>query len=129
AAELDLTYARSLERKSRLYVVAIGTDLAAAKQVHALTAHFERRGKALFERVDVISLLDREATKSIIRDTLGDVAELTRPQDVLVVLLRGAGTQAGDKLNFLAHGSKDGDGALALDDIAGAIGTAKALKR
>ncbi len=144
-AELELTYARPLERKSRMYIVAVGIGIAAdkrpsecARNVQVLADFLQRNAAKLYERVDVIPLYDREATESIIEDTLRDVAELTRPQDTLVVLLGGAGALKGDQVLFASANfprGPEGEGLvlnkrkLALDDVGAMMAGAQAMKR
>jgi uncharacterized caspase-like protein len=83
-------------------------------------------------------VFDRDATRAAIEDTVKDVAELTRPHDTLVVLLCGHGALIGDRLFFAPHdlhtGTDRPEDALrkrgvAVDDIAAAMGTARALGR
>ena len=57
-------------------------------------------------------------------DTCADVAELTQPQDTLVVILCGPGALVGDRLDFATN-----DGTIAADDLVTAMGTAAAQKR
>jgi WD40 repeat protein len=119
-AEIDLTYLPVPAPKGRLYVVAVGTS----EQAKPLAESFKTRGGELYDRVDVVPVHDREATKTMVRDTVADVAELTRPQDTLVVILCGSGGLAGDRMNFAAH-----DGPIGVDELAAAMGTAAAQKR
>src|SRR5262249_38693016 len=97
-ADFELTYPRAPEHKTRMYVVAVGVSSYAekrlnlnypAKDAQLLAELLQRRGGKIHDRVDVIPLSDRDATKAVIEDTVRDVAELTRPQDTLVVLLCG----------------------------------------
>src|SRR5204863_5635381 len=76
--------------------------------------------------------------RTAIEDAVRDVAELTRPQDTLVVILCGHGAFLGGRLYFAPHdlrfGSDRPDGALRsrglpVDELAAAMATARALKR
>jgi WD40 repeat protein len=145
--EVELTLPRAPEYRTRMYVVAVGVSTYAekrlnlsypAKDAQALADLLQRRGDKVHDRVDVIPLFDRDATKSIIEDTVWDVAELTRPQDTLVVLLLGHGALLGDRLYFAPHDLRIGEASpedalqargLAVDELAAAMGTARALKR
>lgn len=132
AAELELSVPAVPGQRGRLYVVAVGVG-DATKDVRALAELLRTRGGKLFDRVDVVPVFDTEATRTAIADTIADVAELTRPQDTLVVLLWGRGGFAGDRVYFAPHDLRAGDDLLkrgiALDDIAAAVGTARALNR
>lgn len=146
-ADLDVTHPRTPEHKSRMYVLAVGVgDYAEkglklaypAKDARAVAELLQARGGKHHDRVDVIPLLDAEAKRTAIEDAVRDVAELTRPQDTLVVILCGQGAFLGDRLYFAPHdlriGSDRPDAALRarglpVDELAGAMATAKALKR
>ena len=130
-----------------MYVVAVGIgDYAEkglnlnypAKDARALAELLRARGGKLYDRVDVVPVLDRDATRATIEDTVKDVAELTRPQDTLVVLLCGHGALVGDRVYFAPHDLRTGTDrpedalrkrGVAVDDIAAAMGTAPALSR
>jgi uncharacterized caspase-like protein len=147
SADVELTGPRSPEQRTRMYVVAVGVSSYAekglnlgypAEDARALGELLRLRRGKFYDRVDVVPLLDRDATKSIIEDTVRDVAELTRPQDTLVVLLCGHGALLGDKLYFAPHDLRVGNdrpedalrvGGLAAEDVATAMGTAAALRR
>ena len=122
--EIELIYPRSPDHRSRLYVVAVGVGRHAA-DAPALADLLRRRSAKLYDRVDVVPLLDKDATKTILEDTIRDVAELTRPQDTLVVILCGPGALRGERLDFTPHAG----GRVAVDELATAMGTAPALKR
>ena len=146
-ADLEVTHPRTPEHKSRMYVLAVGVgDYAEkglklsypAKDARAVAELLRTRGGKLHDRIDVIPLLDAEAKRTAIEDAVRDVAELTRPQDTLVVILCGHGAFLGDRLYFAPHdlriGSDRPDAALRtrglpVDELAGAMATARALKR
>lgn len=119
--EVELIHPRSPDHRSRLYVVAVGVGRQSA-DASALADLFRRRSVKLYDRVDVIPLVDKDATKTAIEDTLRDVAELTRPQDTLAVVLCGPGTLRGEGLHLTTPD-------LAVSELATAMGTAPALKR
>jgi WD40 repeat protein len=133
--ELELTYGRTLEHKGRMYAVAIQLGAvpgkgasAQARDVQALADLLRHGGGKHFDRVDVLPLADRDATKLVIEDALRDVAELSRPQDAVVVILRGAGTFSGGRIQIAATDTR-GKWDLALDDWADILASARALKR
>jgi len=142
AAEIELSYPKAAGQRGRLYVVAVGVgEYAEAgwnldtpkKDAESLAALLRNRGGKLFDRVDVVPVFDREATRTTIEDTIRDVAELSRPQDTVVVLLCGRGGVVGGKYYFAPHDLGDG-GELAkrgvdVDDVAAALGSARALNR
>ncbi|HVK14899.1 MAG TPA: WD40 repeat domain-containing protein, partial [Gemmataceae bacterium] len=119
-AEIDLTYLPVPAPKGRLYVVAVG----ASGQAKPLAEMFRSRRGELYDRVDVVPVYDREATKAAVRDTVADVAELTRPQDTIVVILCGPGGLVGDRFHLNAQ-----DGQVDVNELATAMGTAAARKR
>jgi WD40 repeat protein len=142
ATEIELTHPRVPGRRGRLYVVAVGvgddagTDAKRAsprKDAEALAKRLEDRGGRLFERVDVVPVYDRAATRATIEDTVRDVAELSRPHDTIAVVIFGRGGFVGDKLYLAPHDLRAGadlrQHGLAFDDIAAALGTARALNR
>lgn len=115
-AEFDLNYPRSPEQKSRMYVVAVGDE------TRILADLLQTRGAKLYDRVDVVPLFGKHATKAAVEDTVKDVAELTRPQDAIVVVVGGRGALTEDRLTFSPPG-------VTVSDLAASLGTAKALKR
>jgi WD40 repeat protein len=147
ASEVELSHPRVPGQKGRMYVVAIGiSDYAEkglklnfpTKDAQALAEFLRGRGGKRYDRVDVVPVFDRDATRATIEDTVKDVAELTRPQDTLVVLLCGHGASVGHRVYFAPHEFRTGTDrpedalrmrGVALDDIAAAMGTAPALNR
>jgi hypothetical protein len=146
-SEVELTQPRLPGQRGRAYVVAVGIgDYAEkgltlkfpAKDARSLAKLLQARGTKLFDRVDVVPVFDRDATRTTIEDTVKDVAELTRPQDALIVLLFGHGARIGDRVYVAPHDLRIGTDrpedalqkrGVAVDDIARAMGTAPALNR
>lgn len=146
-SEVELAHPRSPGQHGRAYVVAVGISdysekgLALkfpAEDAQALADLFRARGAKLFDRIDVVPVFDRDATRATIEDTVKDVAELTRPQDALVVLLCGHGARIGDRVYVAPHDLRIGTDrpedalqkrGVSVDDIARAMGTALALSR
>lgn len=128
-AEVEVSRPVVPGHKGRLYVVAVGTGDAAKAVAELLRA----RGEKLFDRVDVVPVFDAETTRTTVEDTIKDVAELTRPQDTLVVILCGRGGLIGEKCYFAPPDLGGGDDlskhGVAIDDLAATLGTAGALNR
>jgi hypothetical protein len=93
AAELELTYPRTLEQKSRMYVVAIAAG-DSARDVQALAELLRQRGAKHYQRVDTLLLLNQDAKDVVIDDALRDVGELSKPQDAVVVIHGGGAAPA-----------------------------------
>jgi hypothetical protein len=146
-ADMEVTHPRTPDHKNRMYVVAVGVGSYAEKRLRlahpaedarAVAELLRARGGKLHDRVDVIPLLDAEAKRTVIGDAVRDVAELTRPQDTLVVILCGHGAFLGDRLYFAPHDLRIGSDrpdevlrtrGLPVDELAGAMATARALNR
>jgi streptogramin lyase len=146
-ADLEVTHPRTPEHRSRVYVVAVGVGDYAEKSLHlaypagdarAVAELLRARGGKLHDRIDVIPLLDAEAKRPAIEDAVRDVAELTRPQDALVVILCGHGAFLGGRLYFAPHDLRVGSErpgealrirGLPVDELTAAMATARALKR
>lgn len=147
SAELELAHPRLPGQRGRVYVVAVGVgeyaekgwNLAASvKDARSICDLLRTRGEKLHDRVDVVTVFDREATRTTIEDTVKDVAELARPQDALVVLLFGHGARLAEREYFAPHDLRPGDDGpdsalrtrgVAVDDLVAAMGTSRALGR
>ena len=147
AAEIELSHPKAPGQRGRLYVVAVGIGEYAEKgwnrpslkkDAQAVAAILRDRGGNLFDRVDVVPVFDQEATRATIEDTVKDVAELSRPQDTILVLLCGHVGLIGDRTYFAPSDLHPGNDrpedalqkrGLAVDDIATVLGTARALNR
>lgn len=108
-SEVELSRPVLTGQRGRLYVVAVAVGEPAKKDAQAVAELLRTRGGRLFDRVDVVPVSDKEATRTTVEDTVRDVAELSRPQDTVVVLLCGSG--------------------FVVEQIAAALGTAPALNR
>jgi hypothetical protein len=141
-SDVELTRPVLPGQRGRLYVVVVGigeyaekgwNPASPKKDAESFAALLRDRGSKLFDRVDVVPVFDQEATRTTIIDTVNDVAELSRPQDTLVVLLCGRGGIIDDRAYFAPHDLRADDTlakrGLPLDDIAAALGTAQALNR
>jgi len=147
ASEVELAHPRTPGQRGRMYVVAVGISDYADKGLHlnyptqdvrSIAELLRTRGAKLFDRVDIVPVLDRDATRAMILDTVADVAELARPQDTLVVLACGHGACFGDRVYMAPHDFRTGTDrpadalqkrGVAVNDIAAAMGTAAALTR
>ncbi|HUR60205.1 MAG TPA: WD40 repeat domain-containing protein, partial [Opitutaceae bacterium] len=137
--ELELNCTRRAERKGRLFVVAVGiADPPPMADAQALAGLLQRRSAGLYDRVDVVSVLGQEATRTRIRDTLLDIANLSQPHDTVMLLVCGRGRMLGERLYLAPHDLRLGTAApeedfrkqgLDADDLAGLLGTARALNR
>lgn len=145
-AEIVLRYEKPLP-KSELYLLAIGisryADAAlnlqyAANDAKAMADLFTRRGKALYQTVHPTMLLDQDATRERIKDSLGEIGRKTSPQDTLVVFLAGHGTMLGQRYYFIPHGLRRQAGSLEEDirkqglpgdELSDLIGAARAIRR
>jgi hypothetical protein len=129
AAELELSLPPAPGRRGRL---SVGTG-DVAKEARTVAELLRDHGGKLFDRVDVIPVVDKQVTKAAIEDTIKDVAELARPQDTVVALLFGRGGTVGEKVYFAPHDvlTPEGlaKGGVSVGDIAAALGTARALNR
>jgi dipeptidyl aminopeptidase/acylaminoacyl peptidase len=147
ATEIDLTSGKRPERKPRLFVVTVGIgEYADAKlnlkqagsDAKALADLVQRRGTGLYERVDVVPLLGKDATRARVREALADVAALSQSQDTVMLLLCGRGTMLDQHLYLAPQDFRAGQAGwekelrtqgLDADDLAATLGTARALNR
>jgi hypothetical protein len=92
----------------------------------------------LYDRVDVVSVLGKDATRARIEDTMLDMANLSQPHDTVMLLVCGRGALLGERLFFAPQDLRFGAGSreddfrkqgLDADDLAGLLGTARALNR
>ena len=145
--ETELSYTHRPDRKGRLFVVAVGIgDYAetklnskqAAGDARALAELLQRRSATLYDRVDVVPLLGKDATRARIKDTVLDVASLSQPQDTVMLLLCGRGTMLGQHLYLAPQDFRFGETGwendfrgqgLDADELATMLGTARALNR
>ena len=102
-ATLTITGADSLKRKGVAYVLAVGVNEYANSQYNLKYAVADAQDFAAelklqqaklnnYERVEVISLIDRDATKANILKSLADLSAKIQPEDALVIFFAGHGT-------------------------------------
>ena len=102
-ATLTIAGAGSLRRAGVAYVLAVGVNEYANSEYNLkyavadardFAAELKRQQAKLgnYERVEVISLNDREATKANILRSLADLSAKIQPEDALVIFFAGHGT-------------------------------------
>jgi len=110
-AQVTLSYNQSLP-KPELYILAVGVNRYAeaamnlsyaARDAEAMSALFQERGEGLYSEVHVQQLLDDQATKKNIRETLATIATQAQPQDAFLVFLSGHGFTVGQRYYFIPH--------------------------
>ncbi len=113
-AELTLIGADALSRAGVAYILAVGVNqyanpgynlkyaVADAKEMGAeLKRQQEKLG--VYERVEVVSLHDGEATKANILRALAELAARVRPEDALTVYFAGHGTAHENRFYLIPH--------------------------
>ncbi len=106
--------ADSLMRKGVAYILAIGLNeyvnskynlswaVADAQEfAQELKQQQERLGK--FDRVEIASLFNRQATKSNIVNELADIYKKIRPEDMLMIYFAGHGTARSDNFYLVPY--------------------------
>ena len=104
----------SLRRKGTLYLLAVGVNTYANPQYNLkyavsdateFGAEVKRQQLRLqaYARVEVISLLDREATKAGITGKLNSLAALAKPEDTVIVYFAGHGTAQRNQFFLIPH--------------------------
>src|SRR5262249_32916477 len=104
----------ALKRKGIVYVLAAGVNEYANAQYNLKYAvadaqdfaqELKRQQLQLknFERVEVVSLEDRQATKANVLKSLAALADKIQPEDVLVVFFAGHGTAQQNRFYLIPH--------------------------
>lgn len=112
--ELIATGAESLKRMSTLYVLNIGVgkyenpqyDLSyAADDALAFGDEVKLQQERIkrFQRVEVLTLLNQEATKAHITAALTKLSEVVQPEDGVMIYFSGHGTAQGDRFYLIPH--------------------------
>jgi WD40 repeat protein len=113
-AVLTVTGAESLKRPATAHVLSVGVnsytnpqyDLKyAVADARAFGAEMKRQQEALgrYARVEVTTLLDKEATKANILRALVTLAAKAQPEDAVVVYFAGHGTARGNRFYLIPH--------------------------
>jgi WD40 repeat protein len=113
-ANLTITGTDSLKRKGVAYVLAVGVNEYANSQYNLKYAVADAQDFAEqlklqqaklnnYERVEVISLNDRDATKANILKALADLAAKVQPEDALIIYFAGHGTAQQNRFYLIPH--------------------------
>jgi WD40 repeat protein/uncharacterized caspase-like protein len=132
-ATLTITGAESLKRNGVAYVLAVGVNEYANSQYNLKYAvadakdfaeELKRQQTKLnnYERVEVIALNDRNATKAKVLKLLSDLFAKVQPEDALVIFFAGHGTAHQNRFYLIPHdlgytGSRTELDSAALQDI------------
>ena len=113
-ATLPLTGADSLRRTGTAYVLAIGINEYANPQYNLKYAvpdaqefgtEVERQQSKLgrYVHVEVVTLLNNDATKANIMAALAKLAQQTQPEDEIIVYFAGHGTAQANRFYLIPH--------------------------
>lgn len=113
-ATLTITAADSLKRKGVAYVLAVGVNKYANPRYNLKYAvadaqdfgeEIRRQQTRLnnFERVEITSLNDRNATKGNILKSLSLLAAQVQPEDALIIFFAGHGTAQRNRFYLIPH--------------------------
>ena len=113
-ATLTITGAESLKRKGVAYVLAVGINEYANSQYNLkyavpdaqdfseeVTRQQSKLGQ--YERVEVISFNDKDATKTNILNGLTDLSSKIQPEDAVIIYFAGHGTAQGNRFYLILH--------------------------
>ena len=111
---LTVTGADNLKRKGVAYVLAVGVNeyanpeynlKYAVADAQAFAAEFETQQTKLktYERVALIPLNDREATKGNILKALTELSSTVQPEDALIIYFAGHGTAQDNRFYLIPH--------------------------
>jgi WD40 repeat protein len=111
---LTVTGGESLKRKGTAYVLACGINQYANAQYNLKYAVADAKTFAdevkaqqaklqQFERVEVIPLLDGEATKANILRALKKLVDASQPEDAVIIYFAGHGTAQGVRFYLVPH--------------------------
>lgn len=132
-ARLTISGDQSLLRKGIFYLFTIGVNEYensdfnlnyAVADVRDVSNEFRIRqsGLNIYERVKIVELIDRGATKKAILDTLRGLSSRLQPEDVLMIYFAGHGMAHQDRFYLIPHdlgytGLRDRLDAVALTEI------------
>ncbi len=113
-ATLTVTGADNLKRQGVAYVLAVGVNEYANAQYNlkyavadaqdfAAETKLEQAKISTYERVEVIALNDRDATKANILKSLADLSMKIQPEDALVIFFAGHGTAQKNRFYLVPH--------------------------
>jgi WD40 repeat protein len=113
-ASLDVNGSERLRRAGAAYVLAVGVNAYANSEfdlrfavadTRAFAAEWRRQheGLRLYERVEVVALEDRDATKAKILDALAALSKKLQPEDALVFYFAGHGIAHESRFYLIPH--------------------------
>jgi WD40 repeat protein len=113
-ATLTITGADSLRRRGVAYVLAVGVNeysnaeynlKYAVADAQAFAEELKRQQGQLnnYERVELVSLNNRDATKINILKSLSDLAAKIQPEDALIIYFAGHGTAQQNRFYLIPH--------------------------
>jgi WD40 repeat protein len=113
-ATLMVKGAESLKRKGIAYILSVGVNEYAnsgynlnyaVADAQAFAEEMKRQQAKLnqHERVEIISLNDKAATKGAILKSLADLSGKTQPEDAVIIYFAGHGTAHGNRFYLIPH--------------------------
>jgi WD40 repeat protein len=113
-ASLSLTGDERLKRKGVAYILAIGINSYANAQYNlkyavadaqAFSEEIKRQQEKIgrYERIEIISLYDKDAVKSNIIERLKQLAAKVQPEDAVLVYFAGHGAAAKQRFYLIPH--------------------------
>jgi WD40 repeat protein len=113
-AELLVQGADSLRHKGTAYILAIGVNNYANSQYNLKYAMADAQDFAevvkqqqaklgQYERIEVISLNNKDATKANILKSLVDLSTKIQPEDAVIIYFAGHGTAQGNRFYLIPH--------------------------
>lgn len=113
-ATLTVNGADNLKRAGVAYLLAVGVNQYANPEFNLRFAvadatdfatELQRQQEKLrrYERVELISLTDQQATKAAILKTLADIAAKAQPEDAVIVYFAGHGTAEQNQFYLIPH--------------------------
>lgn len=111
---LTITGADSLKRKGIAYILAVGVNEYANAQYNlkyavpdarAFSEEVKRQQAKLgqYERVEIVSLNDKDATKINILKSLTDLSARIQPENAVIIYFSGHGTAQGNRFYLIPH--------------------------
>lgn len=113
-ATLMVKGAESLKRKGIAYILSVGVNeyansgynlnyAVADAQAFAEEMKSQQAKLNQYERVEIISLNDKAATKATILKSLADLSGKTQPEDAVIIYFAGHGTAQGNRFYLIPH--------------------------
>jgi hypothetical protein len=113
-ATLTITGAESLKRRGVAYLLAAGVNEYANSQYNlkyavsdarAFAEELKRQQAKLnqYERIEVTSLTDKDATKANILKSLTELSSKIQPEDAVIIYFAGHGTAQGNRFYLIPH--------------------------